>query len=106
MNLAIGVLVTGLLWHFGVAQRVFGWNEAAGWAGIRTRNWIDSLKIFILVLPPIVAFVGLWQLVSGRGFVRLLLLWDRLPYWIQVLIGLAGVAVVLGIAALFFQGQR
>ena len=102
LNLTAGLLVTWLSWHFEIIQRVFEWKEPAAMADISVQKWIEGLKVCVLFVPPIVAFAGLWQLVSGRSFMRLLLIWERMPYWIQITIVLVSVAVVLGIAGLLF----
>jgi hypothetical protein len=102
LNLTGGLLTTWLLWRFEIIQRVLDWKEPAVVSGIPMPNWIEGLKSFILFVPPVVAFAGLWQLVSGRSFMRLLLIWERMPYWIQITIVSVSVAVVLGIAGLLF----
>lgn len=106
LNLCIGLVTCWALWRFGIVQSLMDQRPPGedGSPALLTPFYIrfGPLLLLLLTAAPILGFAGLWQLASGRGFLLLLVLWQKLPYRIQIAIGLGLVAAMLGTAGLIF----
>lgn len=94
-HLAVGLLVTCLLWSMGLAERLLSSNapDENKWFQLVQKS--PPLGLWILVLPPIRAVAGLWQWSSGRRFTRLMLHGDYPPHRVPIGIAIGSIALVV-----------
>ncbi len=59
------------------------------------------MKVFVLCIPAIAAFVGFVEMVTGSPFTQTASAWDELQGWQR---GLLGVLIVFVAISLFFLG--